>query len=156
LEREGRVKAVVTQNIDGLHQEAGSKTVYELHGSAQRNICTECKKPHSLAEIMPPSGTDGYIPRCECGAVIKPDVVLYGEPLDEETVQAAINVIKQADMLIVGGTSLSVYPAASLVQYFKGHPLALINRDATSYDSKADIIIRDAIGTVLNGCIGTE
>jgi NAD-dependent deacetylase len=149
LEKAGRVKAVVTQNIDGLHQEAGSKTVLELHGTVHRNNCTKCRKVYSLENIMPEPDNAGYIPYCTCGGVIKPDVVLYGEQLDEGVLHEAVYHISRADLFIVGGTSLSVYPAASLVQYFSGNIMALINRDQTQYDAKADIILREPIGQVL-------
>ena len=152
LEREGRVKAVITQNVDGLHQRAGSKAVYELHGSMHRNYCTACKKNFSLSEILPPSGIKNYVPYCTCGNIIKPDIVLYGEQLDPETLQAAIRHIEKADMLIVGGTSLSVYPAAALIHYFTGKTLVLINRDITPYDDKAGLVIHAPIGEVLSRC----
>ena len=132
--------AIVTQNIDGLHQEAGSKTVYELHGSVHRNYCTKCHKFFDLDYIINCKG----VPKCdECGNIIKPDVVLYEEGLDDETVTKAIHAINQADVLVVCGTSLVVYPAASFIRYFKGDTLAIINKDATSYDSNCDIVIHD-------------
>ncbi len=145
LEQAGRLLAVVTQNIDGLHQKAGSRTVYELHGSVHRNTCLSCGRRYTLEDIRHTSG----IPVCTCGGVIKPDVVLYEEPLDEETVSGAIGAIQRADMLIVGGTSLSVYPAAGLLRYYRGHRLVLINRDPTPYDERADLLIGDSIGQVL-------
>ncbi len=145
LERHGKLKAVITQNIDRLHQMAGSQTVYELHGSVHRNYCMKCKKFYGIEAITESTG----IPKCECGGIIKPDVVLYEEGLDDETVTKALNAIASADLLIVGGTSLNVYPAAGFLQYFRGNQIVLLNRSATSYDSNADIIIRDPIGKVL-------
>jgi NAD-dependent deacetylase len=147
LEREGRVKAVVTQNIDGLHQQAGSEVVLELHGSVNRNRCLGCGKIYPLKDILPAS--DEYIPYCHCKAMIKPDVVLYGEQLNKRVINEAIQYIQNADMMIVGGTSLSVYPAASLLHYFNGNTLVLINRDRLPLDNQANIILREAIGTVL-------
>ena len=135
----------MTQNIDGLHQKAGSRAVYELHGSVHRYTCRSCGRRYTLEDIRKTSG----IPTCACGGIIKPDVVLYGEPLDEDTVSEAIQAIEQADMLIVGGTSLSVYPAAGLLRYYRGGRLVLINRDPTPYDERADLLIGDAIGKVL-------
>ena len=146
-EAEGRLSAVVTQNIDGLHQKAGSKVVHELHGSVLRNYCMRCGQFHS-AEFV--KNGDG-VPRCACGGIVKPDVVLYEEPLDEDVVAGAIARIEQADMMIVGGTSLVVYPAAGLLQYFRGDALVLINRDATAFDQDADLVIHDSIGKVLGG-----
>lgn len=132
--------SVVTQNIDGLHQAAGSKNVYELHGSVLRNYCTHCHKFFDLSYIIESEG----VPRCdECGAIIKPDVVLYEESLDENVINGALRVISQADLLVVCGTSLVVYPAAGFIRYFSGNNLAIINRDATSYDSNCDIVIHD-------------
>lgn len=145
LEQAGRLSAIVTQNIDGLHQKAGSRAVYELHGSVHRYTCRSCGRRYTLEDIRKTSG----IPTCACGGIIKPDVVLYGEPLDEDTVSEAIQAIEQADMLIVGGTSLSVYPAAGLLRYYRGGRLVLINRDPTPYDERADLLIGDAIGKVL-------
>ena len=144
LEERGKVKAVVTQNIDGLHQKAGSKVVYELHGSVRRNYCISCKKFYDGEYIF--SSED--IPKCECGGIIKPDVVLYGEGLDNETVENAIKAIKESDMLIVGGTSLTVYPASGLINYYKGNKLVLINRDETSFDRKANLVINNSLGEV--------
>ena len=138
-EEEGRLLAIVTQNIDGLHQKAGSKTVYELHGSVLRNYCTRCGKFHT-AEFVRDSGD---IPRCGCGGIVKPDVVL-----NDDTVEGAVEAISQADMLIVAGTSLTVYPAAGLLRYYKGDKLVLINRDPTPYDGAADLVIRDSLGEV--------
>ncbi len=145
LEKMGKVKAVVTQNIAGLHQAAGSRTVYELHGSTLRNYCMKCGKFYSLSDIPHKSG----VPRCSCGGMIKPDVVLYEEGLDDSTVSGAISAIRRADVLIVGGTSLNVYPAAGMIMYFKGSKLVLINKTPTQADAGADLIIRDPIGEVL-------
>ena len=146
LERQGKLTAVVTQNIDGLHQMAGSKTVLELHGSVHRNYCMNCGKFHDLQAMLSQKGS---VPRCSCGGIIKPDVVLYEEALDDMVVSEAIHHIRQADCLIVGGTSLAVYPAAGLLHYFKGSELLLINKTATPQDSKATFLSREAIGTVL-------
>lgn len=146
LERAGKLKAVVTQNIDGLHQAAGSRTVYELHGSTHRNYCMKCRQFYGLDFIDRAEG----VPYCPvCGGMIKPDVVLYEEGLDEETMEAAILSINRADVLIVGGTSLVVYPAAGLINYYRGNKLVLINRDPTPYDKRADLVIHDSIGKVL-------
>ena len=146
LERASKLKAVVTQNIDSLHQKAGSQTVYELHGSTARNYCMKCHRFYDEAFIAQSEG----IPRCTvCGGMVKPDVVLYEEGLDQETVEAAVLAINRADMLIVGGTSLTVYPAAGLLRYYPGGKLVLINRDATPYDRQADLVIHDPIGQVL-------
>lgn len=146
LERAGKLKAVVTQNIDGLHQLAGSRTVYELHGSTHRNYCMKCHQFYDLDFIARSQG----VPYCPvCGGMVKPDVVLYEEPLDQETMEAAILAINRCDVLIVGGTSLVVYPAAGLINYYRGNKLVLINRDATPYDKRADLVIHDSIGKVL-------
>lgn len=146
LERAGKLKAVVTQNIDGLHQKAGSQTVYELHGSTARNHCMKCHRCYGEDFIVQSEG----VPRCPvCGGIIKPDVVLYEEALDQETVEAAVLAIRQAQVLLVGGTSLTVYPAAGLLRFYQGDKLALINRDATDYDRRANLIIREPIGKVL-------
>ncbi len=145
-EREGKLLAIVTQNIDGLHQKAGSKRVYELHGSIHRNHCLKCGKFFSAEEIAKSSG----VPKCPCGGLIKPDVVLYGEPLDEDTVRGAIDAIRHADMLIVAGTSLSVYPAAGFIDYFRGRYSVLINRDATPYDDRCDLVLHEKVGKVLS------
>ena len=145
----GKLKAVVTQNIDNLHQMAGSKTVYELHGSVFRNYCTKCHKFYDVNEIMAMDG----VPYCECGGVIKPDVVLYEEPLDDEVWQKAFKAVREADMLIVGGTSLVVYPAAGLVDIYKGDKLVLINKSHTSYDHLAKVAINDSIGKVLKSVV---
>ncbi len=146
LERAGKLKAVVTQNIDGLHQKAGSKSVFELHGSVWRNFCTKCNKPYSLAEIV---ASDG-VPRCSCGGIVKPDVVLYGEMLDDRVVAGAVRAIAGADTLIVGGTSLVVYPAAGLLQYFRGRHLVVINRTSTQADGNAELVIAEKIGKVFS------
>lgn len=149
LEKAGKLKAVVTQNIDGLHQLAGSKNVYELHGSVLKNTCMHCGKHFDLQQTMELRDHQG-IPKCDsCGSIIKPDVVLYEEGLDDHTIYQAINAIQQADMLIIGGTSLVVYPAAGLIQYFGGKHLVLINRDSTSMDRNADLVIHESIGKVL-------
>ena len=144
LEKNGKIKAVITQNIDGLHQKAGSKTVYELHGSVLRNYCMKCKQFYDGEYVFKSNG----IPMCKCGGVIKPDVVLYQEELDDYTVSKSIEAIANADLLIVGGTSLTVYPAAGLINYFRGKHLVLINRDATQYDKKAELVINDSLGNV--------
>lgn len=144
LENKGKLKAVITQNIDGLHQKAGSKTVYELHGSVLRNYCMNCHKFYDADYVF---NSDG-IPRCSCGGIIKPDVVLYEEGLNDDTIRDSILAIQNADMLIVAGTSLTVQPASSLINYFKGKNLVLINRDTTPYDYKADLVINDGLGTV--------
>lgn len=150
LEKQGKLKAIVTQNIDGLHQLAGSKTVYELHGSIHRNYCMKCGKFYPLSTITESKG----VPQCkECGGIIKPDVVLYEEGLDEEIINNSIKAIKKADMLIVGGTSLNVYPAASFVNYYYGNKLILINKSKTPYDRYADLLIHDSIGKVFNEII---
>ncbi len=150
LEREGKLSAVVTQNIDGLHQKAGSKKVYELHGSVLRNYCMECGAFYDLDYIMDKANCSGNVPKCEaCGGVVKPDVVLYEEALNEDVISGAVRAISQADTLIVGGTSLVVYPAAGLIQYFRGKDLILINKSQTQYDSKATLVINDSIGKVL-------
>ena len=144
LENEGKLKAIVTQNIDGLHQKAGSKKVYELHGSINRNYCVGCGKFYNGEKIF----NSSKVPRCECGNVIKPDVVLYGEPLNEEIVEGAIDVISKADLLIIGGTSLNVYPASSYINYFNGKNIVLINKDVTPFDNRASLVINDKIGSV--------
>lgn len=143
-EKEGKLEGIVTQNIDGLHQLAGNKKVFELHGSIHRNYCTHCHKFYPIETILYSEG----IPHCECGGMIKPDVVLYEEGLDDNTVTGAINAITHADLLIVGGTSLSVYPAAGMLQYYQGDTLVLINKSATPYDTKADILIQKGLGEV--------
>lgn len=150
LEREGKLKAVVTQNIDGLHQKAGSRNVFELHGSVLRNYCMDCGEYHDVEYIMNEEYCRNGIPLCrKCGGVVKPDVVLYVEVLDDECVNGAISAISAADTLIIGGTSLVVYPAAGLIRYFRGNNLVLINKQATGYDSKANLVINDQIGKVM-------
>ena len=149
LERRGKLNAVITQNIDGLHQKAGSKNVLELHGSVHRNYCTACRKFYGVQTIVESKG----IPRCDCGGIIRPDVVLYEEGLNEETMLLSVKAIADADMLIVGGTSLNVYPAAGLLRYYQGKKLILINKSVTQMDSRADLIIRDSIGAVLTEAI---
>ncbi len=145
-EREGRLLSVVTQNIDGLHQAAGSKRVHELHGSVLRNHCMKCGKSYDVDFIA----RSGGVPTCDCGGIVKPDVVLYEEPLPEDTVTAALEDIRSADVLIVAGTSLTVYPAASYIRYFRGGSMVLINRDETPYDGYADLVIHDKVGEVLS------
>ena len=149
LEQQGKLKAVITQNIDGLHQAAGSREVMELHGSIHRNYCTRCGQFYSLKEIMEMDG----VPRCKCGGIIKPDVVLYEEGLDQDTLSKSVGYINHADMLIVGGTSLTVYPAAGLINYYKGSKLVLINRSVTPLDSQADLVISGSIGEVLGSIV---
>lgn len=146
LEREGHVRAVITQNIDGLHQKAGSKEVLELHGSIHRNYCERCHKFYDLDYIINAEG----IPKCECGGRVKPDVVLYEEGLDTETIQKAVYYIAHAEVLIIGGTSLMVYPAAGMIDYFHGKCLAVINKAPTPRDRQADILIQDSIGKVFS------
>lgn len=146
LEELGKLKCVITQNIDGLHQKAGSKNVVELHGSILRNYCTGCRKfygPESIFEVQD-------IPVCECGGIIKPDVVLYQEPLNQTSVMSALDAIEQCDLLIVGGTSLTVYPAASYIMNFRGKNLVIINKDATEYDFRANLVINSGLGEVFS------
>ncbi len=145
LERQGKLIAVITQNIDGLHQKAGSQKVYELHGSVLRNYCMKCHKFYDETAVINSMG----VPKCSCGGTLKPDVVLYQEGLDENTVRQSIQAIANAEVLIIGGTSLNVYPAAGFLNYFNGKKIVLINRSETAFDHKADIVIRDPIGTVL-------
>ena len=145
MEQAGKLTAIVTQNIDGLHQLAGSRNVYELHGSVERNRCQKCGKAYSRTEI---EGMD-LVPRCSCGGTIKPDVVLYEEPLDQRTMARAIWAIEQADLLIVGGTSLTVWPAAGLIDYYSGRELVIINKSETSFDGRASLTINDSIGKAL-------
>lgn len=145
-EQEGKLLAVVTQNIDGLHQKAGSKKVYELHGSVLRNYCTRCGKFYSAEFVKNALG----IPRCSCGGIVKPDVVLYEEGLDEQTIAGSVKAIRSADMLIVAGTSLTVYPAAGLINYYRGNRLVLINRDETPYDGNADLVLHESLGDVFS------
>ena len=146
LEAEGHLAAVVTQNIDGLHQKAGSKRVFELHGSVLRNYCVKCGKFYRAEVVRDAKG----IPLCDCGGIIKPDVVLYEEPLDENVMAGAIAAIRKADLLIVGGTSLTVYPAAGLLHYYRGQRLVLINRDETPYDSYADLVFHESLGDIFS------
>lgn len=146
LEKQGKLTAVVTQNIDGLHQTAGSKSVFELHGSIHRNYCTKCRKFYGPEYIF---GSEG-VPVCSCGGVIKPDVVLYEEALDDDVVSGAVRAINECDTLIIGGTSLNVYPAAGLIRYFKGNSLVIINKSPTQYDSEADLLVCEKIGEVFS------
>ena len=146
LEREGKLKAVLTQNIDGLHQAAGSQEVLELHGSTHRCYCARCRKPYPESFINDCEG----VPYCSCGGVVRPDVVLYEESLDEDVLTKSVRYIANADMLIIGGTSLAVYPAAGLINYYRGHKLVLVNRGATPRDSDADLIVRGNIGQVFS------
>lgn len=146
LEREGKLKAVITQNIDGLHQAAGSENVLELHGSILRAYCSRCRKSYPADVINHGAG----VPRCDCGGVIRPDIVLYEEPLDDALMMRAIEYIRNADVLIVGGTSLNVYPAAGLINYYRGNKLVLVNLSETPYDSYADLVIHEKIGEVFN------
>ena len=153
LEAMGKLKAVVTQNIDGLHQLAGSKHVYELHGTVHRNYCMRCHEFYDVNYILQSDG----IPRCEkCGGIVKPDVVLYEEGLDDMTIRASLNAIQKADVLIIGGTSLNVYPAAGFIQYYSGDKLILINKSETPYDRKANVLIHDSIGKVLSEVVCDE
>lgn len=150
LEQEGRLRAVITQNIDGLHQKAGSREVLELHGSVLRNYCTKCGKFYGLEAVLESAG----VPRCTCGGVIKPDVVLYEEGLDQHTLQKAVYYISNTDVLIIGGTSLTVYPAAGLIDYYGGKKLVLINKSVTPMDSRADLVISGPIGEILGDAAG--
>ena len=145
-EQEGKLLAVVTQNIDGLHQKAGSKRVYELHGSVLRNYCVRCGKFHSAEFVKDSVG----VPKCACGGTVKPDVVLYEESLDGATIENSVAAIRNADLLIVAGTSLTVYPAAGLIQYYRGNRLVLINRDATPYDRHADLVFHESLGDIFS------
>ena len=145
-EAEGKLAAIVTQNIDGLHQKAGSKVVHELHGSVLRNYCMRCGQFHSADFVK---NADG-IPRCACGGIVKPDVVLYEEGLDHDTIERAIDAIYNADLLIVGGTSLTVYPAAGLIRYYRGERLVLINRDKTPYDREANLVFHEGLGEIFS------
>lgn len=150
LEEEGKLTAVVTQNIDGLHQLAGSKKVFQLHGSVARNYCMKCGTFHDLDYIMDEANCENKVPRCKkCGGVVKPDVVLYEESLDSDCIEGAVNAIAQADTLIIGGTSLAVYPAAGFINYFRGKHLVVINKTPTAQDKNADLVINDAIGKVM-------
>ena len=143
-EEEGKLSAVVTQNIDGLHQKAGSKNVYELHGSVRRNYCMCCRQFYTAEFVK----NCGDVPRCVCGGTVKPDVVLYGEGLDQDTIEGAVTAIYNADLLIVGGTSLTVYPAASFLEYYRGNRLVLINRDETPYDHRANLVFHESLGRI--------
>lgn len=145
-EKNGKLKAVITQNIDGLHQAAGSKKVYELHGSVLRNYCTKCGKFFSAQYILESDG----VPKCECGGIIKPDVVLYEEGLDNEVMRNAISAIANADVLIIGGTSLAVYPAAGLIDYYRGNKLVLVNKSTTPMDSRANLLVSGSIGEIFD------
>ncbi|MBQ9882180.1 MAG: NAD-dependent protein deacylase [Synergistes sp.] len=147
MEQAGKLKAVVTQNIDGLHQAAGSKVVYELHGSLERNYCMRCGKSFDIPYMRAAKG----VPKCDkCGGIVKPDVVLYEESLDGDVIDGAVRAIAKADMLIIGGTSLNVYPAAGFINYYRGNRLVLINKSETPYDHRADLVIHDSIGDVLS------
>ena len=146
LEKAGKLRAVVTQNIDGLHQAAGSKKVLELHGSILRSYCSACGRPYPADKMNHGEG----VPRCSCGGVIRPDIVLYEEPLDDAVVSEAIRVISEAEVLIIGGTSLNVYPAAGLINYYRGNKLALVNLSRTPYDDEADLVINEKIGKVFS------
>ena len=145
-EKNGKLKAVITQNIDGLHQAAGSKKVYELHGSVLRNYCTKCGKIFSAQYILESDG----VPKCECGGIIKPDVVLYEEGLDNEVMRNAISAIANADVLIIGGTSLAVYPAAGLIAYYRGNKLVLVNKSTTPMDGRANLLVSGSIGEIFD------
>ncbi len=145
-EKEGHIAAVVTQNIDGLHQKAGSKNVFELHGSIYRNFCTKCGMPYPVQRIIKGSG----VPRCACGGIVKPDVVLYGEPLREEVVEGAVEAIKRADNLIIGGTSLNVYPAAGLIDFFRGENVVVVNKGAPAKDMRGVTFIDGKIGEIFS------
>ena len=145
-EKEGKLSAVVTQNIDGLHQKAGSEKVLELHGSVLRNYCQRCGKFHSAEFVKDSEG----VPKCACGGTVKPDVVLYEEGLDQDTIYNSVMAIRQADLLIVAGTSLTVYPAAGLIEYYRGNRLVLINRDVTPYDHRADLVFHESLGNIFS------
>ncbi len=144
LEKEGKLKAVVTQNIDGLHQAAGSKKVLELHGSILRAYCSRCGRPYPADKMNHGQG----VPKCQCGGIIRPDIVLYEEPLNDDVVSEAVHFIRGADVLIIGGTSLNVYPAAGLINYYRGDKLVLVNLSETPYDGRADLVIHEKIGEV--------
>ncbi len=147
MEKAGKLKAVITQNIDGLHTAAGSEKVYELHGCVERNYCVKCGRAYGADTVRKSKN----IPLCDCGGIIKPDVVLYEEGLDDDCINGAVNAIMRADTLIIAGTSLTVYPAAGFVRYFRGEKLVLINRDATPLDSEADLVIHARVGEILSG-----
>lgn len=149
LEQEGKLKAVITQNIDGLHQKAGSQNVIELHGSTLRNYCMNCGKSYPLSFILEAEG----VPKCSCGGMVKPDVVLYEESLHDGDMERAVSAIRKADLFIVGGTSLTVYPAAGLVEYYRGNHLVLINKTPTAFDRYADLCISESIGKVFRQCV---
>lgn len=150
MEEKGKLKAVVTQNIDGLHQKAGSKNVFELHGSTLRNFCMDCGAEYGIDFIAESENSPDKLPRCaKCGGLVKPDVVLYEESLDQNVINGAVNAIKNADTLIIGGTSLVVYPAAGLIDYFRGKNIVLINKSATAGDVRANLVIHESIGKVL-------
>lgn len=145
-EAEGKLLGIVTQNIDGLHQKAGSRNVFELHGSVLRNYCSRCHKFHSAEFIKNSAG----VPRCSCGGIVKPDVVLYEEPLNQQTIEDSVSAIYHADLLIVAGTSLTVYPAAGLVEYYRGDRMVLINRDETPYDQRANLVFHESLGEIFS------
>lgn len=145
-EAQGKLSAVITQNIDGLHQKAGSRRVYELHGSVLRNYCTRCRKFYSAEFVRDSAG----VPKCTCGGTVKPDVVLYEEGLDQDTLEKSVMAIRRADMMIVAGTSLTVYPAAGLINYYRGSRLVLINRDETPYDNRADLVLHESLSDVFS------
>ena len=149
LENRGKLKAIITQNIDGLHQKSGSNNVYELHGSVLRNYCMKCQKFYNADYVF---NSDG-IPLCSCGGIVKPDVVLYEEGLDENILKNSVLAIQNADLMIVAGTSLTVYPASGLINYFRGNNLVLINRDSTPYDYRADLVINESLGKVFENII---
>ncbi len=146
LEQAGKLDCVITQNIDGLHQKAGSRKVYELHGSVHRNRCLKCGKMYTAQQILESEG----VPKCSCGGIIKPDVVLYEEQLDSETIERSVSAISECDTLIIAGTSLTVYPAAGFVRYFRGDNLVLINRDSTPLDKECSLVIHDSVGKVMS------
>ncbi|MCR5436814.1 MAG: NAD-dependent protein deacylase [Treponema sp.] len=151
LEKSGKLRAVITQNIDGLHQKSGSKTVYELHGSTLRNYCLECGEFYDENFIKESENSEDKLPHCKkCGGLVKPDVVLYEEGLNQDLIEKSIDAISNADTLIIGGTSLVVYPAAGFVRYFRGNHLVLLNKSTTSMDSSAELVIHDSIGKVLS------
>ena len=150
LEQRGKLTAVVTQNIDGLHDDAGNKNVLELHGSVRRNYCAKCGMRYALSDVLSSTG----VPHCACGGIIRPDVVLYGEPLDPDVIEASVSAIASADMLMIAGTSLAVYPAAGLIRYFRGNRLVLINKSSTPMDGSADLVLHEKVGEVLDAVCG--
>ncbi|MDD5921729.1 MAG: NAD-dependent protein deacylase [Eubacteriales bacterium] len=150
LEKAGKLKGIVTQNIDGLHQKAGSQKVYEVHGTIMTNHCEKCGKPYGLDYVVDEKNCRNGVPKCSCGGTVKPDVVLYEEMLPEDTVAKAVKAISEADLLIIGGTSLNVYPAAGFINYFHGRNIVLINMAETPFDSRADLVIHEPIGKVMN------